>query len=262
MKKSEKEKLNKILSDNTSGSSEIVYNLNNWVNKNLDDPALIKEMIEIASQKLQTFEVAHYYLQELKSLLKKDRAAIKDFVSNYFIQTENQYFKIYQNFIPYCRKVKSIFTLSNSKTLLEVFKLTNKKRGISVTIAESRPQLEGKILAKVLLKEGIKVELIPDALMPAAIEKADAVVIGADIILTNGDVVNKIGSKTAAVLAKHFNKPFYVLASKNKFSKKKKYIPESNQHSELWNFSHKNLNRINYYIEVVEKRYITKLVTE
>jgi translation initiation factor 2B subunit (eIF-2B alpha/beta/delta family) len=262
MKKIEKIKLNNILSDNTSGSTEIVYNLNNWVKNNINDPSAIKEMIVIASQKLQTFEAANNYLKDLKSSLKEDERTIKDFVNNYFKQTENQYLKIYKNFVPYTKDIKRIFALSNSKTLFKVFKLINKKSKLSVAIAESRPQSEGRILAKTLLKEGIKVEFIPDVLMPAAIEKADAVVIGADIILANGDVVNKIGSKAAAILTKHFNKPFYVLASKNKFSRKKKYIPEFKQQSELWNFPHKNLIRINYYFEVVEKKYITRLITD
>lgn len=261
LKASEKIILNKILSDNTSGSTDIAVNLNKWVGRNFNNPELIKEMIDIASYKLGTFEVVNDYLKELKSKLKKDKTALKDFVYNYFKQTENQYLKINKNFIPYCKYVSSIFTLSNSKTLLEVFKLLNEKKRISIIIAESRPQLEGRLFAKALLKAGIKVELIPDALISSAIEKSDATVIGADIILADGDVVNKIGSKSAAIIAKHFNKPFYVLVAKSKFSRKKKYQADFSSQREIWSYYHKNLIKTNYYFEVVEREYITRIIT-
>lgn len=40
----------------------------------------------------------------------------------------------------------------------------------------------------------------------------NAVLVGADRIAANGDTANKIGTSGAAVLAKHYGVPFYVLA--------------------------------------------------
>src|SRR5947208_15473457 len=42
--------------------------------------------------------------------------------------------------------------------------------------------------------------------------KVDAVIVGTDRVAANGDVANKIGTHAVAILAKHFNIPFYVAA--------------------------------------------------
>ncbi|HSP87404.1 MAG TPA: hypothetical protein VLN45_04680, partial [Ignavibacteriaceae bacterium] len=94
------------------------------------------------------------------------------------------------------------------------------------------------------------------------VEKSDSVIIGADIVLSNGDVVNKIGSRSLAIACKYFNKPFYVITSSDKFSKKKNYLPEKNPAKEIWEFNHKLLSKQNYYFEVVEKKLITKVISE
>jgi translation initiation factor 2B subunit (eIF-2B alpha/beta/delta family) len=117
-------------------------------------------------------------------------------------------------------------------------------------------------MAKELLKNKIKVEIIPEALLPNAVEKADVAISGADIILSNGNIVNKTGSRSLAILCKYFKKPFYVLATSDKFSKKKKYVPEKRDSGEIWKYGHKYLTKTNFYFEVVEKKLITKVITD
>jgi methylthioribose-1-phosphate isomerase len=41
--------------------------------------------------------------------------------------------------------------------------------------------------------------------------KIDKVIVGADNLARNGDIANKVGTYQAAILARHFNIPFYVL---------------------------------------------------
>ena len=48
-------------------------------------------------------------------------------------------------------------------------------------------------------------------------ELVDAIFIGADRIVANGDVANKIGSSTLAIVAKHYSVPFYVAAPSSSF---------------------------------------------
>ena len=64
------------------------------------------------------------------------------------------------------------------------------------------------------MQTGIPVTLVVDNVRGYMFEKdmIDLVIIGADRITKNGDVVNKIGSYEIAVLAKYHNIPFYVAA--------------------------------------------------
>lgn len=86
---------------------------------------------------------------------------------------------------------------------------------ISVIADETRPFLQGaRLTAWELHKDNIPVTLICDNMAGYLMSKGeiDAVIVGADRIAANGDVANKIGTYTVAVLAKTHNIPFYVAA--------------------------------------------------
>ena len=220
-------------------------------------------MIVTAKSELKTFSAIQSFINEFKKIVEtNDDSRIIDFLNQQEEKTKNRYLNLFKNSLPYFKNSKRIVTLSKSKTVLEILIRLNKLRKIAVIIGESRPQLEGRLMAKELLKHKIKIEIIADALLPNAIEKADAAIIGADIVLSNGDVVNKTGSRSLAIACKHFKKPFYVLATSDKFSKKNKYIPENKSGNEIWSYNHKLLTKTNYYFEIVEKRLITKTITE
>ena len=86
---------------------------------------------------------------------------------------------------------------------------------ISVLADETRPFLQGaRLTAWELQKDNIPVTLICDNMAGYLMSKGeiDCVIVGADRIAANGDVANKIGTYTVAVLAKEHNIPFYVAA--------------------------------------------------
>ena len=79
---------------------------------------------------------------------------------------------------------------------------------------ETRPLLQGARLTSFELeKAGIDVTLICDNMASLVMKqgKIDAVLVGTDRIAANGDIANKIGTSGVAILAKHYNIPFYVL---------------------------------------------------
>lgn len=86
---------------------------------------------------------------------------------------------------------------------------------VAVFADETRPFLQGaRLTAWELQKDSIPVTLITDN-MAGHFMKAgqiDCVVVGADRIAANGDLANKIGTYSVAVLAKENNIPFYVAA--------------------------------------------------
>ena len=80
---------------------------------------------------------------------------------------------------------------------------------------ETRPFLQGsRLTAWELMKDGIPTTVISDNMAGAMMKqgKIGAIVVGADRIAANGDVANKIGTYTLAVLAKEHGIPFYVAA--------------------------------------------------
>ena len=86
---------------------------------------------------------------------------------------------------------------------------------IHVFADETRPFLQGsRLTAWELTKDGIPTTVISDNMAGAMMKqrKISAVVVGADRIAANGDVANKIGTYTVAVLAREHDIPFYVAA--------------------------------------------------
>ena len=86
---------------------------------------------------------------------------------------------------------------------------------IHVYADETRPFLQGsRLTAWELMKDGIPTTVISDNMAGAMMKqgKIGAIVVGADRIAANGDVANKIGTYSVAVLAKEHGIPFYVAA--------------------------------------------------
>ena len=259
-----KNNLESILNDKTSGSTELVLVINKFFKDNIDNLRLIRQSIEKIEAKMKNFEVAINYLKSFRKILvsgKKEQ--LERFVNNFELENMNSYLRIFENLKPLIRNKKRVFTMSNSQTVYEILKLWfNENRKVEIVIAESRPVFEGRILAKKLLKLGVKVLLIPDCNSAACISKCDVVIIGADKILSNGDVVNKTGSKNAAIISKYYDKPFVVIASQKKFSKQSTFSSKLQNSSEIWKFRHKYLKIENHYFEVVPKKLITKIISD
>ena len=86
---------------------------------------------------------------------------------------------------------------------------------IHVYADETRPFLQGsRLTAWELMKDGIPTTVISDNMAGAMMHqgKIGAIIVGADRIAANGDVANKIGTYTVAILAKEHGIPFYVAA--------------------------------------------------
>jgi len=86
---------------------------------------------------------------------------------------------------------------------------------IHVYVDETRPVLQGaRLTVWELMQEGIPVTLITDSMAGYLMKqgKIDLAVVGTDRTVRNGDVANKIGTYTVAVLCKEHGIPFYVAA--------------------------------------------------
>jgi len=129
-----------------------------------------------------------------------------------------------ENFMPLLRDGMTILTHCNAGVLAttEYGTATSpmylaKERGwnIKVYADETRPYLQGARLTSYELHEsGIDVTLICDNMAGVVMSqgKIDAVITGTDRVAANGDVANKIGTMSVAILAKHFGIPMYIAA--------------------------------------------------
>ena len=95
-------------------------------------------------------------------------------------------------------------------------------KNISVWVDETRPLLQGaRLTAWEMEKAGIPYHLVCDSMSAGlmAAGKVDRILVGADRIAINGDFANKVGTYTLAVVARHHDVPFYVVAPRTTIDK-------------------------------------------
>jgi len=106
-------------------------------------------------------------------------------------------------------------------TALGVISYAHKKGNVEHVIAdETRPYMQGtRLTAFELSKEKIPYSIAVEGAASYLLshKKVDAIFVGADRIARNGDTANKVGTSTLAIVAKHYNIPFYVVAPVSSF---------------------------------------------
>ena len=255
-------KLDSILNNKTRGSSELVHLLNDYFSTIGNDKQKVMKSIELIKAKLNHFQAVRTYLNELQITLNKSNKTALD---NFFLKYERHQAKLieelFNGIYPKLKKMKSVITISRSGTVLEILrKWYRKNKKINVVVCESRPMYEGRMMASDLAKAGIKVKFITDSMIGLYINQVDAAIIGADAILKNGNVINKVGSKSLALHCGYNSKPIYVVTSKSKFSNKNVFKPIKANQFEVWDKKIKNLSVQNFYFEEIEKQLITKII--
>lgn len=238
--------LNKILADKTHGSSEILRRLINHIIKYCDDKTYILKALSITKDKLSHFASITSFIKETKKFVSgKSSTTIRAFLNNYKIKHQNLFADIFHNHSKLLLKHKVILTISHSKTVINVLKEWRKSASdLFVFICESRPGMEGLVTARELNKLKIKNQIIADVFSGKIISSVDLIILGADQILKDGSIINKIGSRMLAILGKYHKTPVFVLAAKDKKIQKQK----SDLHND--NF------------EVVERKLISRILTD
>ncbi|GLC44470.1 hypothetical protein PLESTF_000556900 [Pleodorina starrii] len=89
----------------------------------------------------------------------------------------------------------------------------------SVIVTEGRPDGTGIIMAKKLDTENIPVTLVLDSCVAYIMDRVDMVLTGADAVVENGGIINKLGTYGIALAAQAASKPFYVAAESYKFAR-------------------------------------------
>lgn len=109
----------------------------------------------------------------------------------------------------------SLATVAYGTALAPIYVGVERGVRFHVFADETRPLLQGsRITAYELRENGIPVTVLCDNMAAAVMQqgKIRAVIVGTDRVAANGDVANKIGTLSVAILAKYFGLPFYVAA--------------------------------------------------
>lgn len=262
MMKSLDQSFSKLSADNKSGSLEILVELHEHLKNEKKILHIFPELIDFAAKQFRSFQSIQTYLAEMISALRNDNN-LDEFFSRY-----DRYFKDSLKLLvlkagTILKRYSSFITISNSKTVLEVMKHLRKSNpALNVIVCESRPLLEGRLLAKRLIASKIKTQIITESMIYQYIRQVDAAIIGADAILGNGDVINKTGSSLLAIVSKKFNKPFYVVADRKKITKSNRYRLKKMPPEEIWRQYPEKIKIENYYFEQIDRILITEIISD
>lgn len=146
---------------------------------------------------------------------------------------------------------------------------------IHVIADETRPILQGaRLTSWELMQAGVPVTLITDSSAGALMKKGmiNAGIVGTDRTVANGDVANKIGTYSVAILCKEHSIPFYVAAPLSSIDfniKRGDLIPiEERDGSEITMISNTcriapvGVHVINLAFDVTPAKYVTAIFTE
>ena len=145
---------------------------------------------------------------------------------------------------------------------------------VSVFVTETRPLLQGaRLTTWELMRDGICVTLITDSMAGYFMQqkKIDCVIVGADRIAANGDVANKIGTYTLAVLARENEIPFYVAAPTSTIDPSlssgdeipiEERSPEEVTHVQGVRIAPEGIRAANPAFDVTPHSYVTAIITE
>ena len=159
----------------------------------------------------------------------------------------------------------TIITHSLSGTVLEV--LTNCISQIEhFIVLEGRPRYEGREVARLLSQKNASITLITDAQADIFLPQCNAVVVGADSILANGDILNKAGTALLAWAARGHRIPMYVLSETLKISPHRWSGDlaqlEEKEPAEVLEQGMPGVSIRNFYFDRTRSRLITGVITE
>ncbi|HIP15767.1 MAG TPA: S-methyl-5-thioribose-1-phosphate isomerase [Methanothermococcus okinawensis] len=159
-------------------------------------------------------------------------------------------------------------------TALSVIRFAHYRgKNIKVIVDETRPRLQGAKLTSFELKyEGIPVKIITDSTAGFLMKRGmiDKVIVGADRVLRDYTVFNKIGTYSLAVLAKYHNIPFYVASPTSTFdfesSIEDVIIEERDEKEVLYidgrRIAPEGVKAYNYAFDITPFELITGIITE
>ena len=166
-------------------------------------------------------------------------------------------------------------TVKYGTALAPVYVAKENSHNIKVFADETRPLLQGaRLTAFELTDASVDTTVICDNMVSFVMKNGlvDAVLVGCDRVALNGDTANKIGTSGVAILAKHYNIPFYVCMPFSTFDKNIKTgddivieMRDGSEIGEMWyekSMLPQNAKTLNPAFDVTDHSLITAFITE
>ncbi|MCJ7614886.1 S-methyl-5-thioribose-1-phosphate isomerase [Candidatus Bathyarchaeota archaeon] len=135
-----------------------------------------------------------------------------------------------------------------------------------VVCTESRPVFQGRLTAKEMLDSGIKTTMIVDSAVRHFMNEVDLVLVGADAITSEGNIINKIGTSMVALAAREARTPFYVVSELLKFDPSTVHGDyeriEERSPKEVWDTPPSGLIIRNPAFDVTRREFIHGIICE
>lgn len=223
------------------------------------------------------------------------KVAENSVAENFKKNLSNQALKMMDDDISICRKIgeygaemlkncNSVLTHCNAgrlatvkygTALAPIYVAKENGHNIKVFADETRPLLQGARLTAFELSEAdIDTTVICDNMASFVMKNGlvNAVLVGCDRVAVNGDFANKIGTSGVAILAKHYNIPFYVCMPFSTFDKNIKTgddivieMRDGNEIGEMWyekTMIPQNAKTLNPAFDVTDHSLVTAFITE
>ena len=223
------------------------------------------------------------------------KVAENSVAENFKKNLTNQALKMMDDDISICRKIgeygadllkncNSVLTHCNAgrlatvkygTALAPIYVAKENGHNIRVFADETRPLLQGaRLTAFELTEADVDTTVICDNMASFVMKNGliDAVLVGCDRVALNGDTANKIGTSGVAILAKHYNIPFYVCMPFSTFDKNIKTgddivieMRNGNEIGEMWyekRMIPQNAKTLNPAFDVTDHSLITAFITE
>lgn len=270
--------LKSLLEDRLSGSRQVALNAAGLLGESLDIEGISRaELIKLLRNACRRLERAHPSLRSVVALcddvmLIIDTGLPEERLRRTLAETLHRWGELYESRVlrqilshvsPHLLQCNTIVSHSQSSTVFAVLAgLAERSPGLKVIQSISAPNDEGKIMAAKLAEAGVAVELIADAGLAEAVGRADAVLVGADVVCSEG-VVNKLGTLSLALGARHFGKPLHALFDSSKLLKPGEPVTiEEQDPAELTALKADDISVRNVYFEITPLELFDRLVTE
>lgn len=199
--------------------------------------------------------------------VKKLADIVSQASQQFLVDLENSTKKIAEIGARRIRNDHVILTHCHSSTVTNLLKRAKHEgRTFEVICTETRPMFQGQTTAKEMLELGIKTTFIADSAIRFFMNQVDLVLVGADAITSEGNVINKIGTSMVALAAQESRTPFYVVSELLKFDPATMYGDyekiEERSPNEVWKNAPKNLVIRNPAFDVTRRDFIHGIICE
>lgn len=157
----------------------------------------------------------------------------------------------------------TVLTHSASETVTKALRAAHRAGALSrVVVAEGRPGFEGRAVARALAAEGAEVLLVVDAALGLHAREADVALVGADAILADGALVNKVGTRLLGLACERSGTPLYAAADRFKVSAGATLPLEEKAAAEVWPDAPAGVHVRNIYFDRTEAGLVTGYATD